>query len=149
VNDAGIRLFPHVCVGLDFGKLGGELHALEMIRSIEPAAVVVTGLMPVAGTAMAGCRPGFGDFIGIVCAAREQFPDTPVVLGCARSAGREREAMDIAAIDAGIDGIALPTPRAVRYAAASGFTINYYGSCCGIPPGEKTRIHGGIPDKQE
>lgn len=149
VKDAGIRLFPHVCVGLDFGKLRGELHALEMIRSIEPAAVVITGLMPVAGTAMAGCRPGVGDFIRVVSTALEQFPNTPVVLGCARSAGRDREAIDIAAIDAGVDGIALPTPQAVRYAAANGFNINYYGSCCGIPACEKTRIDGAIPGKRD
>ncbi|HIE32067.1 MAG TPA: radical SAM protein, partial [Methanosarcinales archaeon] len=52
ITDSGIDIFPHVCVGLDFGKLRRELRALELIREVNPTTVVITGLMSVAGTPM-------------------------------------------------------------------------------------------------
>lgn len=140
IEDSGLLLFPHVCVGLHFGKLNGELRALEMIHEVKPATVIITGLMPVAGTPMARIKPVQSDFETVITRALEMFPNTPVVLGCAHSSGKDREEIEMIAMKCGVSGIAAPTVRAVRFARENGYKVNYYGMCCGLVPGEKMRI---------
>lgn len=140
IEHSGLMVFPHVCVGLHFGELRGELRALEMIREIKPVTVIITGLMPVAGTPMAHIKPMPSDFEKVITRAVEMFPDTPVVLGCAHSSGKDREEIEMIAIKCGVSGIAAPTVSTARFARENGFEINYYGMCCGLVPEENTRI---------
>jgi len=140
ISDSGLSVFPHVCVGIHFGKLGGEFRALEMIRSITPSTVIITGLMPVAGTAMEQIKPHPSDFEKVIKKAIEIFPKTPIVLGCAHSSGKDRAQIEKTALLCGVSGIAAPTMGTIRFAKENGYEINYYGTCCGLIPDEKTRI---------
>ena len=140
ISDAGIDIFPHVCVGLDFGRLRGELRALELISEIDPTTVVITGLMPIAGTPMSSLKPDPYDFAEVFCKATELFPEIPITLGCAHSSGRDRELIEMIALECGVLSIALPTPGFVRYAEAEGYDIAYFGTCCGLLPRDDTRI---------
>lgn len=139
IEESGIMVFPHVCVGLHLGELRGEYHALELIKNINPETIIITGLMPVAGTPMAHIRPNPPDFAKVIKKAIEMFPSTSVVLGCAHSSGKGREEIEKIALESGVSGIASPTLRTVKLAQEKGYEINYYGTCCGIFP-EKTRI---------
>ena len=144
ISDAGINIFPHVCVGLDFGKIGGELPALELIRNINPTTVVITGLMPIAGTAMSSVKPNPYDFAEVFCRACELFPEIPITLGCAHSSGRDRELIERIALESGVFNIALPTRSFVKYARAKGYVIEYFGTCCGVMPQDSTHIDGDL-----
>lgn len=140
IEDAGIMIFPHVCVGLHFGELRGEYRALELIRAVTPSTIIITGLMPVAGTLMAHIKPRPSDFEKVITKAVKMFPDTPIVLGCAHSSGKCRGEIEQIALESGISGIASPTMQTINFAKEKGFEINYYGTCCGLVPGEKTRV---------
>lgn len=141
ISDSGLLVFPHVCVGIHFGKLGKELHALEMIRSIVPSTVIITGLMPVAGTPMEGIKPQPSDFETVIKKAIEMFPQTPIVLGCAHSSGKDRAWIEKIALLCGVSGIAAPTLGTIGFAKKNGYEINFYGTCCGLVPDEKMRIN--------
>ncbi len=143
ISDSGLSVFPHVCVGIHFGKLGGELRALEMIRSIVPSTVIITGLMPVAGTPMERIKPQPSDFEKVIKKAIEMFPQTPIVLGCAHSSGKDRAMIEKTALMCGVSGIAAPTLGTIGFAKKNGYEINFYGTCCGLIPDEKTRIDPG------
>lgn len=140
IEGSGLMIFPHVCVGLHFGKMKGEFRALELIKTVHPSTIIITGLMPVAGTPMARIKPEPSDFANVIKKAIDMFPDTPVVLGCAHSSGRDREEIEKIAIECGVAGIATPVMQTIEYARDKGFEINYYGTCCGLIPDEKTRI---------
>ncbi len=140
MEEAGIMLFPHVCVGLHFGELKGECCALELIKTITSSTVIITGLMPVAGTPMAHVKPHPCDFEKVIKKAIEMFPNTPIVLGCAHSSGKDRGEIERIALLCGMSGIASPTMQTIDFARKKGFEISYYGTCCGILPDEKTRI---------
>jgi len=140
IEGSGIMIFPHVCVGLHFGELRGEFRALELIRNINPGTLIITGLMPVAGTLMAHIKPKPPDFAMVLTKAIEMFPDTPVVLGCAHSSGKDREEIEEIALELGVNGIAAPALRTIELSKEKGYGINYYGACCGLVPGEKIRI---------
>ncbi len=140
IECSGLMIFPHICVGLHFGKMKGEFRALQLIKTIHPATIIITGLMPVAGTPMARIKPEPLDFARVIKKAIEMFPDTPVVLGCAHSSGKDREEIEKIAIECGAAGIATPAMQTIEYARNKGIEINYYGTCCGLIPDEKTRI---------
>ncbi len=140
IEEAGIMVFPHVCVGLHFGELKGEFHALELIKTIEPSTIIITGLMPVAGTPKAHVKPRPCDFEKVIAKAVEMFPDISVVLGCAHSSGKDRGEIERIALLSGVSGIASPTMQTIDFARKKGFEINYYGTCCGLLPDEKTKI---------
>jgi len=52
LQESGISFVPHVIVGLHYGRLEGELHALRMIRNYRPSALVVIAFMPIRRTEM-------------------------------------------------------------------------------------------------
>lgn len=139
IKNSGLMVFPHVCVGLHFGKLKGEYRALEMIKSIDPSTVIITGLMPVS-EAMAHIKPGLCDFEKVIQRAVKMFPDAQVTLGCAHSTGKDRGEIERIALECGVSGIASPNMGTIELAKKNGYEINYYGTCCGLIPCEKTRM---------
>jgi uncharacterized radical SAM superfamily protein len=140
IQDSGLMIYPHICVGLHFGELRGEFRALELLQTIHPSTIIITCLMPIPGTPMAHIKPDPHDFGKVIKKAIKMFPDTPVVLGCAHSTGRDREKIEKIALECGVSGIAIPTRRIIELVKGKGYEINYYGTCCGIIPNENVRI---------
>jgi uncharacterized radical SAM superfamily protein len=131
LQEAGLNFVPHVIVGLDNGKLKGELHALEIIASTNPSAVVIIAFMPIRGTAMAKVKPPTPtDIAKVAATARLMFPRKPLVLGCMRPKGMHRAETDILALKAGIDAIAFPSEEAIKYAEQNGYTPSFSSYCC-------------------
>ncbi|MBS7287633.1 MAG: radical SAM protein [Candidatus Freyarchaeota archaeon] len=132
--EAGIRhVVPHICVGLHYGGLRGEMKALEAIRRVKPEALVFIVLIPTRGTRMEGVPPP--DPLGVVkvvAAARLMLRDTAIILGCMRPPGKIREKLDLLALDI-IDGIVLPTRKAIKEAEKRGFTVKRLSACCATP----------------
>ncbi|MBM4425187.1 MAG: radical SAM protein [Chloroflexi bacterium] len=124
---------PHVILGLHFGQMRGEWRALEMIQRRARKFLVLVILMPLTGTPMAGVKPPpvseLADFFSL---ARQALPTTPVMLGCARPMGQVKSAIDRAAVDAGLNGIAYPAEGVVAYARERGFTPKFVDACCGV-----------------
>jgi uncharacterized radical SAM superfamily protein len=131
MQQAGLNLVPHVIVGLDDGKLKGELDALKMIASVKPSAIVIIAFMPIHGTAMAKVKPPTpADIAKVTATAHLMFPRTPLALGCVRPKGKRRAETDILALKAGVDAIAFPTEEAVKYAETQGYALTFSSYCC-------------------
>ena len=126
-----VKVAPHVVVGLHYGKIMGEYKALEIISRYEIAALVLVMLTPMCNTPMAkAVPPGIEEMRGIFAAARDMFPSTPILLGCARPAGKFRLQLDKMALDMGINGIAYPAEGVVQYASEKGLTPVFSEYCC-------------------
>jgi len=131
LHDAGIAFVPHVIVGLHYGKLRGELHALKMISKYEPSALVIIAFMPIHGTEMEKVTPPKPvDIAKVIATARLMFPETPLALGCMRPKGKHRIKTDILAIKAGVNAIAFPTEQAIKTAEKLGHDIAFSSLCC-------------------
>jgi hypothetical protein len=132
---AGISsITPHVCVGLHYGRLHHEIKALDMISCIRPASIVITGLTDLEDTPLSGIKINPADFIRILCLARMKFPDTYISLGCARGKGEIRSEIDRMGVNAGVNGIAVPTKAAYEEARCLGLEISEYSACCAVLP---------------
>lgn len=131
LHEAGLNFVPHVIVGLHDGELKGEFHALKMISSYKPSAIVVIAFMPIYGTAMAEVKPPQpADIAKVTAAARLMFLETPLVLGCMRPKGKHRVETDILALKAGVNAIAFPSEEAVKLAEKQGFALSFSSYCC-------------------
>ena len=131
LHESGMRFVPHVIVGLHYGKLKGELAALDTVRKYEPSALAVIAFMPIRGTDMANVEPPSPtDIARVIAVARLKFPETPLVLGCMRPRGKHRMETDVLAVKAGVDAIAFPAEEAVELAKRRGFETSFSPTCC-------------------
>jgi uncharacterized radical SAM superfamily protein len=131
LSDVGIPLVPHVLVGLHYGKLKGELQALEIIAKYKPSAIIIISFMPIHGTKMENVQPPTPLDIGrVILTARFMLPKTPLVLGCMRPKGNHRTETDKLAVKAGINAIAFPSESAIKLAEQMGYQISFSSACC-------------------
>jgi uncharacterized radical SAM superfamily protein len=131
LTDAGIPFVPHVIVGLHYGKLKGELHALEIISKTQPSALVIIAFMPIRGTEMEETEPPRPlDVAKVMMAARLMFPETPLVLGCMRPKNKSGATTEMLAIQAGVNGIAFPKEETVKFAQSEGYIATFSSFCC-------------------
>jgi len=128
---AGVPFVPHVIVGLHYGKLKGELSALQIILKYQPSALVIIAFMPIRGTEMENVEPPKPvDIAKVMATARLMFPQTPLALGCMRPKGRHRTRTDVLAIKSGVNAIAFPTEEAIKFAEKQGYETSFSPLCC-------------------
>lgn len=131
LHEARVAFVPHVIVGLHYGKLKGELHALKIISKYQPSALVIIAFMPIRETEMEKVAPPKPTEIAkVIATARLMFPQTPIALGCMRPKGKHRIQTDILALKAGVNAIAFPTEEAIAFARKRRDEINFSSLCC-------------------
>lgn len=129
----GLEVVPHIVIGLHFGRLLGEVAALDIIARHRTRSVILIVLMPYLAQKDRFVMPAIADVASVMGEARRRLPDRRLLLGCARPAGAHRVATDCAAVLAGFDGIAHPADAAVRLARAINRLPAASPSCCGVP----------------
>lgn len=128
---SGISFVPHIIVGLHYGKLMGEIKALEMISKYNPHGVVVIALIPLPRTPMARVPPPPPeDVLSILVKARIMMPTVPLALGCMRPKGNNRIKIDTLAVRAGVNAIAFPTEEAINLATLMNLDVSFSSMCC-------------------
>jgi uncharacterized radical SAM superfamily protein len=131
LQEADVAFIPHVITGLHYGKLRGELRALEIISKFTPSALVVIAFVPLHGTQMEQVTPPRPvDTAKVIAAARTIMPQIPIVLGCMRPKGRFRADTEILAIKAGVEGIAFPVEKTIEFAHNHGYETVFSSFCC-------------------
>jgi hypothetical protein len=129
---AGLPTVPHIVCGLNHGKLRGEKTAVQMVARFNVEQLAIVSLIGIPGTPMFRVRPPAPEAIAdIIADARYLMPSTAISLGCARQRGNSR--LEILAIDAGVNRMALPSDEAIAKAKEYGLTIRYQKTCCSVP----------------
>lgn len=127
------RVIPHICIGLDAGKISGEFKALNLLRGEAPEAISFIVFRPTPGTVFANAPvPSLEETAAVLVEARLAFPRTPLYLGCMRPGGRYRGQLDLLAIRAGINKIVMPAAGARSAAAEMGLNIIDSEECCSL-----------------
>lgn len=122
---------PHICIGLNGGKLRGEREALRLLAAEGVEQLVFIVFIPTRGTEYAECQPpAIEEVKELLYEARMLLPEVPLTLGCMRPGGAYRRELDVAAVEAGINGLVQPAPAALTRAAELGLTIRESRECC-------------------
>jgi uncharacterized radical SAM superfamily protein len=130
----GIPVVPHIVCGLHYGQMRGEKAAVAMISRFKVEQVAIVSLMTLSGTKMEKMHPPTPEAVAdIMAEVRFTMPQVPVSLGCARQRGNRR--LEVLAIEAGVNRLALPSEEAVERAEAFGLDISYQDTCCSVSRG--------------
>ena len=151
LQDAGVpHLCPHLCVGLHMGELRGELRALEMMRNtFVPSSLAIIVFRPTKGTQLEdACAPSPDDVGLVVRTARQMFPDTKLILGAMRPRSSTRNdpnknvrvALEMAALENGIDGIEIPSRKIMAIAKEKGYDIKRVEAFGVLPVEYESRV---------
>jgi uncharacterized radical SAM superfamily protein len=130
-----LRVVPHVVIGLHYGRVLGELRALEIIARHRVDACILVVVMPAFTRAGRFRAVDPHEVADVFFAARELLPERRVLLGCARPAGAARRLIDAYALLAGLDGIAFPAEGIVALARALGRPVAQAHACCAVGSG--------------
>ncbi|WP_148883111.1 radical SAM protein [Thermococcus aciditolerans] len=129
LTGAGVRVAPHITIGLDFGRIGWEYRAIDLLMEYPIDVLVLDVLIPTKGTEMEKVpKPGVEDSLKVVKYARESFSGE-LSIGCMRPLGRWRVDFDRGAILAGVDRLTNP-PRKVIEWAKSVRDVEIIYECC-------------------
>ncbi len=138
LKDAGLKkIVPHICIGLDYGKVKGEFRAIDIISTIKPDVLVLIVLIPTQGTEMADCEPpSINNIIKVIKYAKLKLNTIKIYLGCMRPKNTNlrnyNQKLEICAINAGISGIVLPTKTTISYLNEQNFIIKSSETCCAV-----------------
>ncbi|HUU76714.1 MAG TPA: radical SAM protein [candidate division Zixibacteria bacterium] len=127
---AGLKVIPHICLGLHYGTIKGNLEALKIALKANPELIVFLGLIPTKGTPMEDSATINPEILGkMLIYARLNNPQCEQSLGCMRVRLKEYE---VKAIQAGINRIAVPKNNSLNLAEKLGFEIKRVDSCCAL-----------------
>lgn len=131
--DAGIPgIVPHITVGLHRGRLYGEYNAVRILsQSCTPDAVVINVMIPTRDTPMEEAPVVSDSNVIRIIEYTLTLVDAPVYLGCMRPKGNV--ALELAAEEAGVSGIVLPSTEARREIGLRR-TTQVVNTCCALVP---------------
>ncbi len=134
LRDGGVPFIaPHICVGLHYGEVRGEKHAITLAAEIKPETIVFISLIPTEDTPMANVEPPrVDDIVSLIRYAKETSPVSDISLGCMRSRVYKTE-LEWRAIESGVDRVALASRSTEKKALENGYRILKLDSCCATP----------------
>jgi len=131
--EVGLETVPHIIFGIHHGQERGEAAALDMLNNYPLNKYVIVVLMPTKGTSMAEVTPPAPEAVArFISQARMELPNCEASLGCARPRGRYRRQLDVLAVRAGVNSIAIPADEALREAEKLGLETVFMETCCSL-----------------
>lgn len=118
-----INVVPHLCIGLNFGKVQKEFEALMILKELGFKKVVLIIFKSRKGTAMEDVQLDISKALEVLKFSRENFKE--VILGCMRPRTRELEEFALC-----FDGIVAPSKRLRRRALELSLDIEEKYLCC-------------------
>lgn len=131
--ERGLRIIPHIVLGLHYGRFLGEHRALEMVGRYPVSTLILVVLVPLVGTPMSHLPPPpVEEVVSFFETSRLAMPRTRINLGCARPMAQAKKVLDRAAVDLGLNGIAYPADGVIDYARAKGLEPRLFEWCCSM-----------------
>ena len=128
-----VPVVPHLTVGLKGGQISGEYPALQLLSELKVDRLVLLVLIPTPGTRYAERQPPSVDEVtDLMSEARVLLPQAAIYLGCMRPHGHYRAALDVRAVQCGLNKIVSPAKEAIHLAQELGLQIVRGRECCAI-----------------
>jgi len=129
----GVKVSPHICVGLHFGEIKGEYTAIDLLSEYQEVVkkLIFIVLLPTKGTKMENISPPSSkEVIEVFKYARKKLKN-PLILGCMRPRNSN---LELSLIELRIDGIVNPLAETkrelLRRADSLGLTVLEKDGCC-------------------
>jgi lipoyl synthase len=131
LKEAGLRVSPHLIIGLGESSLSGEYRSVEEIAKSGADSCVFAIAKNISRHDKHGLTEVKSpDVVKLFKYAKSIMPDIPVILGCARPHGQEFEKMEIELLKLGVNVIAFPSGRTLEYAKDNNYSFHFEEQCC-------------------
>jgi uncharacterized radical SAM superfamily protein len=127
---AGLPVIPHIVCGLHYGEIKGERQAIAMIARFDVEQVVIVSLMQGRHSPKYTRKVRAEEVADVIAESRFRMPRVIVSLGCARERGNVR--MELLALEAGVNRMALPSEEVIQQARQYGLEVRYQRTCCSV-----------------
>ncbi|MFX1253030.1 MAG: radical SAM protein [Promethearchaeota archaeon] len=126
----GLDVVPHIGLGFHYGKISGVEEALNVCFKRDIKSLVFIILIPTKGTLMEKYTPPGADLVQkIITWTRLQKPEMELSLGCMRPRDLS---IDKKSLLAGINRIAVPSRRIIKFGKEMGYQIQKIDTCCAV-----------------
>jgi uncharacterized radical SAM superfamily protein len=133
LKEAGLKITPHILIGLHYGEIRGEWKAIDLAVSHDPDALIFIVFTPLRGTVMEGMNPPPPEQVAeLIAYGKSKMGGKAVTLGCMRPLGPYRERLDNLAVQAGVNGIAFPSKATLNFMKNLGVRVTYKPHCCSL-----------------
>lgn len=115
---SGLKVVPHITVGLNEGELDGEFRAIELLNN--PSKIILNSLI----SSNFGKSVEKKDILSVI----DYIPNkTKIIIGCMREKGMVE--LEIEALKKGVNGIVLPAKDTKKW-AEDHFNVDILKQCC-------------------
>ena len=125
---SGLKVIPHVLVGLNKGSYSGEREAVDLISRYQPEQTVMIIFIPTKGTPMAETEPPSISHIMDIASYMSSNLQSKLILGCMRP--RIYDDLEIDLLDMSFSGIVSPKRSTLRYVRERKWAVTKHHSCC-------------------
>lgn len=133
LKEYNLKVSPHIIIGLENGELSDEFTMVEDAIDLKVDSIVFVILKKVSkNISFPASKVPPEDIIKLVRHARGLSSDTLLSFGCAKPPGKDSHFLEIALINAGIDAIAFPSEKTVKYAIENKIAHTFMEKCCAI-----------------
>lgn len=133
LRQAGLKVMPHLTIGLKGGEFAGEEKALDVLEELGLEGLTFIVFIPTPNTRYAKRQPPqLEEVVRFLAKTRVRFPDITLALGCMRPKGRYRQVLDEAGVALGLNRVVLPTPAARHLAEEKELEIIRGEECCAL-----------------
>lgn len=130
---ASLEVVPHILYGIHYGTERGEHKALEIISKYPLGKYVIVVFTPMKNTKMVDIKPPDPKSVAtFIAQARLEIPNAKSSLGCARPGGKYRKELDLLAIRAGVNSLAVGYDYVSEEARKLGLNVIHKYTCCSI-----------------
>ena len=131
LKQCSLKVCPHIIIGLGNSTVSDEFSMVEDAIDLKVDAIVFA-VFKKASRSVEFAAPGVpGDeIVRLVRHARNLSRKTVLSFGCARPQGKPMQMVEIELIKVGIDSIAFPSEKAVRYAVENKIAHTFVEKCC-------------------
>ena len=129
----GLKVSPHIIIGLEDGKLSDEFRTVKDALALGVDSLVFIVLKKATRAAdFISSKVPHDEIIRLVKYARELSSDVLLSFGCAKPPDNNRHLLEIGLIKAGIDSIAFPAEKTIRFAVKNKIAHTFVEKCCAI-----------------
>ena len=133
LKDQGLKVSPHIIIGLENGKLSDEFKTVKDALALGVDSLIFVVLKKASKTVgFTSSKVPHDDIIRLVKYARGLSGDVLLSFGCAKPPGKNRHLLEIELIKAGIDSMAFPSERTIRFAVENKIAHTFVEKCCAI-----------------
>ncbi len=133
LKEYGLKVSPHIIIGLENGELSDEFTMVEDAMDLNVDSIVFVILKKASkNISFPVSKVPPEDIIKLVRHARGLSPYTLLSFGCAKPPGKDRHLLEIGLIKVGIDAIAFPSEKTVKYAIENKIAHTFLEKCCAI-----------------